>query len=218
MSQFMNKSTLLPFSFIPLCLAFGWQKKETYLYQQHTLCFPEAVHKSWGTAIKMVCKYLGWVFKLHAGFLAAWFPSILTASLLLHRIGTPCQMCPQSLPANTSAHGVIFQSRMLLCSATVLMPPFRTRRQTIWLLQDLAKALSCALPSPTSLPHAEWYFASIIVQLISAKLLLHMSENSSFITFHVNIIMLEIAGLLAPRSDEEHTPLHPKCFLKNVIK
>lgn len=120
---------------IPLCLAFGWQKKETYLYQQHTLCFPETVHKSWGRAIKMVCKYLGWVFKVHAGFLAAWFPSILTASLLLHRRGTPRQMCPQSLPARTSPHATIFQSRMLLCSATVQMPPLRLRRNNLVIIR-----------------------------------------------------------------------------------
>lgn len=116
---------------IPLCLAFGWQKKETYLYQQRTLCFPETVHKSRETAIKAACKYFGWVFKVNAGFWAAWFPSILTASLLPHRRGSPCQMCPQSRLRYPSPHAVIFQSQMLLCSATAQPPAWRTNNPVI---------------------------------------------------------------------------------------
>jgi len=45
-----------------------------------------------------------------------------------------------------------------------------------------------------------------------------MSETSSFITFHINIIRLEIAGLLAPGNNEENTPLLPECFVKNVTE
>lgn len=193
---------------ISLCLAFGWQKKETYLYQQHAPCFPETVHKSWGTAVKMVCEHLGWVFQVHAGFLAAWFPSILTASLLLRRIGTPCQTCPWSL-GHTRRHLPSLFSHGCSC----VLPQHRhfhlgSGEQTIWLLWDLTKALSCT-SSFSHQPSSCWvvFCFSNGPAGFCTTVTPHMTENSSFVTFRIDFIRLKSAGLLAPRHSKQTAAL-----------
>lgn len=204
-----TKALCFPLVPIPLCLAFGWQKKETCFYQQDTLFFPETVHKSGETAIKMGSKELGWVFKTHAGFLAARLPSILTASQNRHTMSNVSSELA-SIHITTCHHFPIMDTSAFSHSGCV--------EQTIWLLLVPAKGLNCTSPSPTSLPHAEWYFASLISQLISAKLSLHMSEMSSYITFHGNIMSLERAGFIAPRNEGDSTLLLSKCFVKIVIE